>query len=347
MKNKPMLVFLLTLCAAAFIAAPVSFAVEDEEELYPTMGRGDEYAVEEAVLRAADEADKLQMSFSASVTGGYDTNIKLEHYDAVASFFIQQAFGARAKYRLYDSLSLTGEYDITSIKYTRNSDPDLLDNVISAGLEAKIAEDLLWSLDYIVDFVRFPHDKESEYTTNGIETALRHDITDRFYQKAVYRFSHSHYRKLKTRNNNGTRLMGDREDARNTLEHQLGFYLNDRTFLRADNSLFLNNSNDPFLDYYDYNAFKTKGMILYLITEKLYALANVGYQYKTYKNRIVSDQVHGDQRDHLLMGGASLFYDIIPSVSIGTSFDYRKNFSNENLQNYTDYIISGGAYCRF
>ena len=93
-------------------------------------------------------------------------------------------------------------------------------------------------------------------------------------------------------------------------------------------------------------AFKTKGAVTHLIIDKLYGTVNLGYQYKMYENRNVSD---GDdnQRDHMLMGGLSLFYDITPTLSIGANFDYRRNISNEGNQKYEDFIISSGIYRKF
>ncbi|MEA3305584.1 MAG: hypothetical protein U9R52_02085, partial [Candidatus Omnitrophota bacterium] len=225
-------------------------------------------------------------------------------------------------------------------------EPDLLDNIIRIGLDTKIVGDFLWSIDYVVDFVGFPFDKNNEYTVNEIETGLRQDISDRLYQKIIYSFSHKHYPKRKTRNRGGVFRLGDREDTRNTFEHQLGLYLTDRTFVETENSIYFNNSNELYLDYYDYTSVKTKAGVVHLITDKLYGSANAGYQYKAYKNRSASGSSK-DQADHLLMCGTSIFYDITPALSIGTNFDYRKNFSNEGEQKYTDYIMSGGLYARF
>lgn len=350
-KAYSLIVFIISSYMCVFIATSPSLAVEDEDITYPTATKAMYPVISkkaEVVSAPSEEkAEKFKMDFSLSVIGGYDTNVDLRHYDPNASFFIQEAFGARAKYPLSDSWTLRGEYDLTSIKYLRDSDPDLLNNIIKVGLDGKITSSLLWSIDYFIDFVDYPQDKTDKYTINALETALRQDITDRLYHKIIYKFSYKHYPNLKTRNRGGYFRLGDRKDTRNTLEHELGLYLTDKTLIKADNTIYFNNSNDLYLDYYDYTALKAKGTIIHLITDKLYALANVGYQYTRYKNRIVSDIVSDDQRDHLLMSGASLFYDITPVATIGTNFNYRKNFSNEGEEKYTDYIISSGLYVKF
>ncbi len=324
--------------------APSLPAVEDKDILYPTIGKGEEIVSEKP---AKKEIEGFEYGLSASTVLGYDTNVYLEHYDNVSSFFTQNAFGANSSSKLFELCTLRLSYDITSIKYFRESEPDLLDNILGAGLDTQVTDTLLMSLDYAVDFVDFPHDKAGEYTINEISAGLRHDITESLYHKLVYKFSLKDYTKWKTRNNGGIVLMGDREDRRNTLQYILGWYISDRTFFQAENSIFSNNSNDVFLDFYDFRAFKTKETILHLITEKLYALASAGYQYSAYRNRVVSDKVEGDERDKLLMLGTSLFYDIKPDISVGLNLDYSRNFSNEGSEKYRDLIISSGLYWNY
>lgn len=326
--------------ACVFIPASSILAVEDQQELYPTIGKKAE------VTPPPVEADKSRLDFSASVITGYDTNIYLDHYDATASMFIQESFGADVSSALLDNLTLRVGYDLASIKYTRESEPDLLDNIINGGLDIDVTDTLLLSVDYSADFVEFPHDKAEDYVINTCELGLRHDITDEFYQKIIYSLSHKYYSKWKTRSRDGFRRLGKREDWRNTIGHQLGYYLSDKTFIRADNAFYFNDSNEPFLSYYDYYVLKSKATVIHLITDSLYGSANVGYEYKRYDNRNISD---GDdnQRDRLIMCGASLFYDITPNVSVGTGFDYKRNISNEGNQKYRDFIISSGIYSRF
>jgi len=333
----------ISLICGLLFASPI-LAVEDKDILYPTIGKKEEAVMEKP---AKKEIEGFEYALSASALLGYDTNVRLEHYDNASSFFFQNTFGANSSSQLFELCTLRCSYDITSIKYFRESEPDLLDNILGIGLDTQMIDDLLFSLDYTLDFVDYPHDKASEYTMHEFSAGLRHDITDSLYHKLVYKFSSKDYTKWKTRNDGGIVRAGDREDRRNTLQHILGWYISDRTYLQAEHSLYSNNSNDMFLDFYDFRAFKTKGTILHLITEKLYALANAGYQYRAFRNRVVSDQVDGDQRDKLLMLGTSLFYDVKQDLSVGVNLDYSKNFSNEGDEKYQDLIISSGLYWNY
>jgi hypothetical protein len=325
-------------------------AIEDEDERYATIDtqREEAEAVKYIIPTILKKKyGKLKLDASASTVTGYDANVNLNRYDEDGSFFSQNTLSLAAKYPIIDDkLFVKGGYDFTWIKYFKFSDPDLIDNILSAGLESRLWDNLLWTVDYEADFVGFPRDKISRYTMNLVGTDVKHEINDWLYHKIRYEFFHKHYPDWKTLNSRGVLLQRDRGDTRNTIIHQIGIFIGDTTFIRFDNRFYRNNSNELFLKFYDYNAFKTKTAVTHVFTNKIYGSTSFAYQYKAYDKRSVGAQEF-DQRDHLFIYGASLFYDIIPSISLGISVDLRENRSNENQQKYEDYIISSGVYAVF
>lgn len=313
-----------------FVIAPAQ--ADDSEYLIPTLVK--------------KNIGKLEIDLTASLITGYDSNMDLDRYDEDSSLFMQDRLGIAARYPISDIFLLRTSYDLTSTKYFKSSSPDMVDNVLGVGIDTKVTDYLLWSVDYAADFVDFPHDKFSDHTINEFETAIKQDITDWLYHKLGYEFSYKHYPKWKTRNSWGSLRMGDRHDRRNTVSHEIGMYIQDKTFIRATNKILFNDSNESFLRYYDYNAYAARAELNHLITDKLYGVVNFGYQYKDYTKRGItaSDE---DQYDHLFSYGGAVFYDVIPTVSIGTTFDYSDNCSNENSEQYEDILVTTGVYCSF
>lgn len=349
MDKKALIILLLTLFIGVPIFSSPILAIDDEDEEYSGVDKANtlEDILGDVIPVLVDnKIGKLEVGASASFVSGFDTNVNLNRYDEDGSFYTQKTLGLSGEYPLSDIATLRGTYDFTWIKYFKFSDPDLMDNIFGTGLDVKIDDNYQWSIDYRADFVDFPYDKVSQYNTSEIETVLRHDIKDWLYQKIGYSFAYKYYPKWKSRNDWGTIRLRNRKDRRNTVFHQLGAYLGDRTFIKTENRAYLNDSNELFLDYYDYRVLRTKASITHLITDKLYESVNFAYQYKAFFKRSVSDNEF-DQRDHLFTCGSSIFYDIFPSVSIGASFDFRKNLSNENEQKYEDFIVSSGVYCIF
>ncbi len=335
------------LLAIAFIGiichSPSIFALTDVELRYPTVEVTQPTVPKKPAVKAAQ---KPSINMSASVLFGYDDNARLDHYDGVGSMFFQEAVGISGKYPVNDTLAIRGSYDLTSINYLRTSDVDLMDNLFDVGVDKKIADNITWSFDYRPDIVGLPHDKLGKYTEHLFATSLRHDISKRIYQKITYEFSTKHYPKWQIRNNGGVFKFGKRNDLRNAVIHRLGLYLTDNIFLKEENEFYYNYSNEQYLEYYDYTSYITKTTLIHFTTKKLYEVANFSYQYIPYTKRTVSDQQE-KERDNVFTFGGSVFYDFTSNLTVGTNFTYKRSLSNEGVNNYHDFIISSGIYCRF
>lgn len=335
--------FLAILFTGIICHASSLLALTDIEERYPTVVISRPEVPRKPVKKVAA---KPSVNLSASLLFGYDNNIRLDHYDGVGSLFFQEAVGISSKYPVNDTFTLRGSYNLTSINYLRSSDPNLVDNLFDIGMDTKIADNFVWSIDYRPDIVGLPHNELGKYTEQRFETSLRQNISKRIYQKIIYGLSTRHYPKWAIRNNGGAFRFGNRNDLRNTVTHQLGLYLTDKLFLKEENTFYYNHSNEQYLRYYNYKNYSTTTTLIHFTTKKLYEVANFTYQYTPYDKRSVSDEQE-KERDHLFIFGGSVFYDLTSYLTVGTTFNYRKNFSNEGANNYRDYIISSGIYCRF
>ena len=325
-----------------FLASSV-LALSDVELRYPTV----EVTKAEVTLKAVRRpAQKPSINMSASVLFGYDDNIRLDHYDGAGSMFFQETVGISGKYPVNDTFTLRGSYDLTSINYLRNSDTNLMDNLFDVGMDAKITDNVTWSFDYKPDIVDLVHDELGKYTKHLFETSLRQDITKRIYQKITYGLSARHYPKWMIRNNGGVVKFGKRNALRISVNHRLGLYLTDNIFLKEDNEFYYNYSNEQYQEYYDYWSYLTRTTLIHFTTKKLYEVANFSYQYIPYTKRTLSDKQE-KQCDNVFTFGGSIFYDFTANLTVGTNFNYKRSFSNEGVNNYHDFIISSGVYCRF
>lgn len=339
MKRLSIITFIGIICHSSSI-----FALTDLELRYPTV---EVTKTERAAQKIAKKTtQKPGINMSASVLFGYDDNVRLDHYDGVGSMFFQETAGISGKYPVTDTFTLRGSYDLTAINYLRTSSTDLLDNRFDLGIDKKIADNLTWSLDYRPDIVDLPHDKLGRYMEHLFATSLRHNITKRIYQKITYELSAKHYPKWMIRNNGGAFKFGKRNDLRNAVSHQLGLYLTDNIFLKEDNEFYYNYSNEQYQEYYDSCSYLTRTTLIHFTTKKLYETANFSYQYIPYTKRTLSDKQE-KQRDNVFTFGGSIFYDLTANVTVGGNFSYKRSFSNEGVNNYHNFIMSSGLYCRF
>jgi hypothetical protein len=333
----------LIIFAGTTCHSPSLFALTDTELRYPTV---EVTKTEEALRIVRKPVEKPRINMSVSILFGYDSNARLEHYDTVGSMFFQEAAGINGKLPLTDIFTLRGSYDLTCINYLRIPEPNLVDNLFDVGLDAKIADNLTWSFDYRPDIVDVPHDELGRYAEHLFATSLRHDISKRIYQQITYEVFTRHYPKWQIRNNGGVFKLGKRNDIRNSITHRLGIYLLDNLFLKEENTVYYNYSNEQFMEYYDSRSFFTRTTLIHFTTKKLYEMADFSYQYVPYTKRTISDKQE-KQRDNIFTFGGSVFYDFTSNLTAGVTFNYKKSFSNEGVKNYRDYIISSGLYYRF
>lgn len=336
LKKGTMILCLLLFIMGASILSSSVLAAEDDDYLIPT------------ILRKS--IGDLVIDMTVSSAFGHSSNVNSNRYDEDGSSFFQQAFGLSTAYPVSDMYTLRVGYDISTVTYLMFSDPNFISNVLSVGLDAQLLDTLVWSVDYMADFSTFPHDKMSENVINLVETSVKHDLTDYLFHKVGYQFFHKNFHDdNKVRGVMGLPFLAyERKDSRNTVFHQVGLYLGDATLVTADNQIYYNDSHQRFQAYYDYMGYATILEINHVITDKLYSSANFGYEYKAYRKRSQSDKLdHRNTREHIFSYGGSVYYDLTPKVSIGTTIDYIDYNSYENGDTFEDLTITSGVYCFF
>ena len=217
---------------------------------------------------------------------------------------------------------------------------------VGIAYQSKISNKFTWSLDYLIDFVGFPYDEFNDYTMHKVGTGLTHNITDMLYQKLNYEYLSKHYPKWMMRNSTGVVGSDEREDNGNAFKHELGILVGEKTLVKAKNRFYINDSDEDYLDFYDYKLFETAAEINHILTDRLSSCVSFGYQRRLYDQR---DIIHGQeaQHDDRYMCCASLLYELTKNVSAGINFDYTYNNSNDFEEKYKDCIISTGIYSSF
>ena len=297
-------------------------------------------------LRIAD----IDVDVTASSSAGYNSNVNLNKYDEDSSLFWQSTMGINGTFEFLNAFTLTGAYDLTNIKYFAFSAPDYVNNALSINLDGKIADTTFVAfVGYTKDYARFTHDELSNHNVGTLETGVRHTWNDWLFNKISYKLAKSDYTKIRTRTQWGLVRGPKRKDDNNAVVHTIDAYIGDRTMVSATNELAHNDSNELFLDYYDYFTYGTNLEVSHLVLDNLMVSANAGYQRTAYERRSVSDTIGEaiDQHDNLYTCGAAAFYDVTPNVSLGTTFDYSDNDSNELMDEYESMVVTGGVYCSF
>ena len=115
-----------------------------------------------------------------------------------------------------------------------------------------------------------------------------------------------------------------------------------KLFVKVKNRYYFNESNDEYMDYYDYQAERVNLYTAYPLTEKLSVLLSGGYQYKDFKSRTITTDADKKEHDHLMTLGSGINYKILPSFYISANYTYRQNYSNDPMQEYSGSVSTAG-----
>jgi len=337
-------IFVPVLGFTILILIAINAIAQGEEEIETRYPSAAGEFTEEIRTPGTLKMGKWDIDYDFSTFQGYDNNASLDS-SKQHDTFTQNTFGLGAEYKLSDSSKIKCRLDETDITYWEYTDASLLDAAAAIGLEGNPNDNLILYAGYEFDILYYLKNERSNYLGHRGEISLKHLISDVFYQKIGYDYLFKEYSERQARDAAGTRTK-DREDSRHTIKYEIGAYPTDKILLKAKSFYFYNDSNDQYLDYYDYNAYKAALSVIYLITEKFYAYANGGYEFRDYKNRNVLNK-NKDQEDDIWTASCALFYDLTESVSLGANYSYRENSSNDGSQEYAGSIVSAGVYYAF
>jgi hypothetical protein len=293
----------------------------------------------------SDAQSRLSYNFYAGALEGYDNNVYLDSRRK-GGLFDQFNADAVLRYAVNKALNIKAKYDFTGILYHEFTDVSMMDNQLSASFEYYHRNNVKVETGYGIDFVDYFKGKDSDLASDGPFAGIRYYIGRMAYMGGMYQYTVYDYRSRKIRDSSDTEIDLTRKDRRHTIIAEFATYLK-KVFIKVKNTYFINNSNDEYLDYYDYSSERINLYAAYPVSEKLTVLINGGYQRKDFKSRVTKKDPSKKERDNIMMLGTGLFYQLSPSCSFNLDYSYRQNYSNDPIQEYSGSIITAGINISF
>jgi hypothetical protein len=334
--------FILLYLVSNCVSLPVFADEEDARDKHKDL---QQVPAQKAAGAVSGIQDRLSHSFYIGALEGYDNNVYLDPRRK-GDTFDQVMADAVFRYRLNDKLDIKARYDFTSITYHRFTDVSMLDNQISASFEYYPQARIRAEAGYLIDFVDYFKGKDSDFMMDGPFGGIRYYIDRKTYVGGMYHYSTYDYRARKTRDSSNQVRDITRKDKRNTIMAEFATYAG-KLFVKVKNTYFWNNSNDQYLDFYDYNSERISLYTAYPLTEKFTVFLNGGYQRKDFKSRTTTKGDNKKVNDNIMMLGGGLYYQLLPSCSISLNYSYRQNYSNDPIQRYSGSIGTLGINLTF
>ena len=284
--------------------------------------------------------DKMSYNVYIGASEGYDNNVYLDS-SRKGDMFDQAMADIVFRYRLNSKLDIKARYDFTSITYHRFTKLTMLDNEVAASFEYYPWKNVKVEAGYNGEFVNYPNNKDGDFSTNGPFGGIRYYLNPKTYIGAWYHYHFYNYNDRKVRGPADNKLEQTREDHRNSIVGEIATFIG-KLFVKIKNTYYFNESNDQFLDYYDYDSEKIMGYFTYPVTDKLSLQANGGYQYKNFKSRVITTSNSEKEKDNLMILGGGAYYEIFSNFYINASYTYQQNYSNDPIQDYSGSVGTVG-----
>lgn len=286
--------------------------------------------------------------FYADLYEGFDNNVNLDS-SRKHDLFTEADMELGYKYPVTDDFNTTADYYLNSVNYSKVTDATYYDNNGSLNFDTDIFDKKAnLAFNNRGEYNYYPHEDRSAYFLYNPELSIKYNFNKSVFQKLTYDFTFREYSDRKATEGSGADKNSDLKEVRNGITYDVaGLFFKD-IFVKVRNQYFVNDSNDQFMDYYDYWAyrFNTTAIIPFL-TDRLYSVISFGYQRSDYDSRQLVNDSSKTEKDDLYYASSSVIFDVTKKVSVSLNYTYRQNESNEPSQKYSGSIISAGFHYAF
>ena len=337
------MVFIL---AAVLLAAPVTPAGaidQDVTDVYTTAEPSPRQIVQEEAR--ASVLDRFQFRGFVDLQQGYDNNVDLDpsrHKDG----FLQTTANGEVVYNATEAIDLKAGSDLFSMVYYTYNENNLLDVSPYIGIDIDITPDIVWKNKFTFDYFSYPNDKESTFSGIKFSSFLRQYFMKDVYHEIGAEVLKRWFPDRKVAMANAELGNKDREDGRFRLQYNIGGFFYD-AFIRVSNEYSRNNSNYSFQDFYDFQSYRLRPSVMYFFTDQLYADIALLYRYVDYKDRRNTEDIDQTVSNHNFTFISSAYYDITRNVTLGVTYSYNENVSNDPFEEYSGSVVSGGVFVSF
>ncbi|MBU0467527.1 MAG: hypothetical protein KKD07_07170 [Candidatus Omnitrophica bacterium] len=289
--------------------------------------------------------EKGSFKYLLGLSGGYDNNAHLDSQRDGDSF-LQTFFKASFITPLAEKTTGTFNYEMMSLLYSGESDLSLIKNGINAEAKHEINDKITVSSEMSFDSIEFLRSGSDDYLDSGLGLKAKQKLPSNFYHSLSYKMLFRDYNQRAIRLTALVNSDKKRNDWRNTVEYEVGKYF-EKDFLKLGFEYFNNNSNEQYLDYYDYDSYKIKTSFTHIFSEKIFSYLSFAQQMRNYRDRTLINDTGLTEWERTLLTSAAVFYNLNKSVSLGLNYTYRQNYSNEPTDRYSGSLISLSTYWKF
>ncbi len=282
-----------------------------------------------------------------SVTMGYDSNIYLEENKREGDPFTQIVYQTTFTSSVNDKMDGILEYELMSLLYPDASSLVMVNNYLRMGVNYKVNDDVTVYTGYHFGIVDYVNEGDDDFLDHRFKIKIKQKLPHKFFHTFSYEFRFKDYSEQNVVLS--TPLIPTsktREDMRNVVEYGVGKYFK-RDIVKVKFQYYRNDSNYPFLAYYDYDSYKITASCTHMFNKKLFGYFSFSKQIRDYTGRLLTVDLGSKEWDRTYVISSGIYYVLKRDMTVGFNYSYRQNNSNEPTSRYSGSIISVGTYWYF
>lgn len=284
------------------------------------------------------------LTIKTAVFGGYDSNPNLAP-ERKGDIFEEFLFSLGFNKRLINKLRFTFDYDLDVLNYNDITSASDILNHLRFGLHDKFGA-FRTGAGYDLAIVYFRNNDDDFFFHRGF-AYFGQDINRKTYHQVQFEYGIKDYTDQKALGDTiFTYQSKDRFDRRWSGVYSIDTFLTPKLSVGFLTRFSLNDSNDRYQNFYDYKSYQGYPYVEYALLNNLRLLVGFSYTRKNYDKRRVTFGTD-KEKDDLYMAKASLKYNLGKNNALSLNYTYRDNSSNEDLEKYTENVISAGWHYNF
>ncbi len=352
---------LVVLCCLAYLTVPAVEAAEltpsqlesareeQQRQLQDVQGLPrrlkEQHQVEkhpQLAMQVKEWLHRLHVHYSA--IEGYDRNPNLIG-TRKGSGFTEQDFGLGYVHQLGSRViyRLTG--NTRYVNYYKFSNLNSFAPTLRGETAIELSPHFFIESEYDARWFWRPDDAQGNFNEQEVKVGVKHYlIPKRLYHEPSYIFQYRNFTKAKARLTDGSPGPDGRNDTTHRLDYEIGVHLMPQLLFSVHNQYGRNDSNDQFLDFYDYSFYQVTPSVTWEVSKPLLAVVGVQFQRNNYDNRAVRGMA---EREDFTAFFGSLFYHVTENASVGFHWVYSKDDSTLPELEYQDSSLSLGVHIHF
>ncbi len=265
-----------------------------------------------------------RLHFHYSAIEGYDRNPNLAG-TRKGSGFTEQDLGMGYIHRLGSRFiyRLTG--NLRYVNYYKFSNVNSFAPTLRGETAIELTPHFFIESEYDARWFWRPDDAQGNLNEQEVKVGLKHYlIPKRLYHKPSYIFQYRDFTKAEARLSDGSSGPDGRNDTTHRLDYEIGVHPVPQLLLRVHNQYGRNDSNDQFLDFYDYSFYQVTPSVTWEVSKPLLVIVGVQFQRNNYDDRAIRGMA---EREDFTAFFGSLFYHVTEHASVGFHWVYSKDDS--------------------